>query len=225
MGCFPLRVYILDSEERRKKRKSFLKDKLMKFRIRLDCVDGAEGVLKHLHATSQEYVWVKHDVNDNPHYHMYLDNPNLMSPQSVRYYFKKLTENSSDYSVKRCDDDRVSEYVQYLFNTKHGNISTLISHKFNSQLLDECRQAAEVVSQEFAKKRSTKKGAITMYEIAMEVHETYKDSNDLIKGAIRTLHKYLKIHDDFLVMKVVTTVMSLRDEDIVVERIRRKLLS
>ena len=40
----------------------------------------------------------------------------------------------ADRSVKQCDDDRVLEFVQYLFNTKHGNISTLLFNNVISEV-------------------------------------------------------------------------------------------
>lgn len=192
----------------------------MKFRIRLDAIEGSKDTLNRLLIGSTEFVLVHHQINDNPHYHMFLDNSNYMSCQAVRYYLKKLTDKPSNYSVKQCDDDRVSEYIQYLFNTKHGNISTLEDYKLFSVDIQECQAKATQVAEEFAKRKPAPK---SLYDIAMYVHETTPDLQDIIKQTIRALHKFCKCHDDYLVIKVVTTIMSLRDEEFVVERIRRKI--
>lgn len=208
---------------KKEKRKKNLFLNIMKFRIRVDDYGiGAKTSMYPIIETAKEHVLVRHDIGDNPHWHLYVDNPNFMSPQSVRYYLRKHTDNPTDYSVKKCDDDRVDEYVQYLFNTKHGNVATIESSLFDDNRLQQCRARADEVTEEFTKRKKDKPK--TLYEIAMYVDAATKDDSDLIANVIKALHKFCKCHDDHLIIKVLTTIQSKRDIEFVVERIRRKII-
>lgn len=195
----------------------------MKFRIRLDEIEGAYPLLKTLCKDANQYVLVHHQINDNPHYHLYLDKPMYMSCQTVRYHLKKLTENSTNYSVKQCDEDRVQEYVQYLFNTKHDNKPTLVDHRYPDDLIQKAKDDAQRIAEEFKQKVKKGKKNITLYEMAMEVDEITDVDDNLIRNAIHVLHKYMKVHDDFLITKIVTTIQSKRDINFVIERVRRRI--
>lgn len=164
--------------------------------------------------TAREYVLVHHLVNDNSHFHLYLDAPNLMSQQSVRYHLKtKFKLLPTQYSVKQCDATRVNEYIQYLFNTKHGNLARLISTNVDDERITAARTAAAVVSEEYSKQRKNNKPK-TLYAIAEEVRATVEDPTDqykVIHMTIKLLHKYCRCHDRYLVIKVVDTVRAMVD--------------
>ena len=186
----------------------------MMFRLRIDDAKLVSATIAAWAETvGNAYVIVHHLVNDNSHFHLYLDAPMIMSAQALRYRIKtRFGLDKVQYSVGLCDEERIDEYLQYLFNTKHGNIATL--HKIKNipdERLKRARDAAHVVSEEFAKQRKSKK-VKTLYEIAQEVRATVKDDTDepqIVIMSIKLLHKYCKCHDRFLVIKLVDTVRSM----------------
>lgn len=185
----------------------------MMFRIRIDDTKQvAATVAEWAETVSRKYVVVHHLVNANSHFHLYLDAPMVMSAQALRYKIKtKFNLDKVEYSVGLCDEGRVDEYLQYLFNTKHGNVATVHRHNVDGDVIQRAFAAAQVVSEEFRSKRSASKPK-TLYEIAQEVRGSVADENDdfqIIQMTIRLLHKYCKCHDRYLVIKVVDTVKSM----------------
>lgn len=201
----------------------------MKFRIRIDdCMN------KHLFYEWMEkyekYVIVHHMVNDNPHFHMLLDDPKCDSLQNMRMRVKRWfkVEKSSDYSVKKCDDERDLEYLQYLFNEKHGNKSTLLySAGYTDDIINECRDKAKTVAEEYAKVSKRKK-QITLYDIAEELAEIMKNievKRDFYeeeesahyrvasKEVIKLCKKYRKGMDYNMIIKIMTTYTGIVNED------------
>lgn len=153
----------------------------MKFRVRVDGERNDEHVTEFL-KTYSSYVLVAHMLpHGNPHYHAYVDAPMVMSDnamrQRVKRYFK--VEKSSDYSVKKCDEDKVNEYVQYLFNTKHGNkYELIIAHNFDNTLLHQLEKDAQAVSNDYeerAKQRiaESKQSRLTIFQLGLEVHDVW----------------------------------------------------
>lgn len=185
----------------------------MKFRLRIDDVNEVSAtVAEWAEAVGHSYVIVHHLVNANSHFHLYLDAPMVMSPQAMRYRVKtKFALDKVQYSVKVCTEGREPEYLQYLFNTKHGNLATLHKVKgVSEEELKRARDAAQVVTEEFAKK--CEKKTITLYEIAQEVRASVQDDTNaeqIVFMSVKLLHKYCKCHDRYLVIKVVETVRSM----------------
>lgn len=185
----------------------------MKFRLRIDDANNVSATIAAWAETvGNAYVIVHHLVNDNSHFHLYLD-AQIMSAQALRYRIKsRFSLEPVQYSVGLCDEERIDEYLSYLFNTKHGNIATL--HKVKNipdERLKRVRDAAHVVSEEFAKQRKSKK-VKTLYEIAQEVRASVKDDTNaeqIIFMSVKLLHKYCKCHDRFLVIKLYETVRSM----------------
>lgn len=193
----------------------------MKLRIRIDGDELPQSIAQMIRS-SKEFIIVKHELPNNPHFHAYVDNDMIMSPQSFRYYLRKIYEKSSDYSVKQCDDGREDEYVQYLFNTKKGNQPFLDSTNLSDERISKARLGAEQVRREFDESiRNTRPKSL--YDIAMYVNKIADSSNFdiLVREVIKALHKFCKVHDEFLVNKVVFTIMSYRDVELVVSRVRR----
>jgi len=183
------------------------------FRIRIDDTKQVSATLADWAETvSRTYIVVHHLVNANSHFHLYLDAPMVMSANALRYKIRTTFKlDKVEYSVGLCDEDRVEEYVQYLFNTKHGNVATLHRTNMSDDVIQRARNGAHEVSEEFAKQKKTKK-VKTLYEIAQEVRATVADDTDqsqIVQMTIRLLHKYCKCHDRYLVIKVVDTVRSM----------------
>lgn len=205
------------------------------FRIRVDIVNSlnSDDLLEVCGANS--YVIVRHELpHGNPHFHAYLSYDCAMKDNTLRQRFKRKFPylKSSDYSVKKCDEDKINEYVQYLFNTKHGNKWELIdSHNFDTQLLADLQKAAKDVSDHFASSQTTKqRKGTTIWDIAQEVEKEFTENFHTINNlgdeihkfyeqeeqkiivytdiAIKVLRKNKKAFDEFLLRKVITTAMS-----------------
>lgn len=155
----------------------------MKLRFRIDGNDDQRVLdfLKMYYA----YVLVYHELpHGNPHYHAYVDDKTDLSIDAfrarVKRYFK--TQKSSDYSVKKCDDDKVNEYVQYLFNTKHGNKWELISSRnFDTKLIADLQNNAQKITDDFEertnKRPSGEKSRLTQFQLGLEVYDEWKAQN------------------------------------------------
>lgn len=190
----------------------------MRFRVRVDATSevNSEALTQWAMRKSNRYVVMHHLVHENSHFHLYLDCEDTQSPQSLRYklksYFHLLPV---EFSVGECDEARIDEYLSYLYNTKHGNVATLIATNLPDYQMDTARNAASAISEQYAK--SVKKKTKSLYDIALEVRsaadddEERSDTRAVIHHAIRLLHKYLKCHDSYLVKRVVETVLSMQN--------------
>jgi len=206
----------------------------MLYRIRIDKVNdlNSDDILEV--CDSEGHVIVFHELpRGNPHYHMYLDTQ--INDKALRQRFKrKFNLKASDYSVKKCDETRVNEYVQYMFNTKHGNRWELIAtNNFDDKLLNDLIQAAKEVSDDFDATKKFKPKGPTIWDIAQEVDQIvngqltvndlgstelnerinrYSDESEEIsvytEATIKTLRKHRKAFDEFLIRKVISTAMS-----------------
>lgn len=205
----------------------------MKFRIRIDGVDDAK-VISFL-SSYPEYIAVHHTVNDNPHYHFYVNATMIMSDQTMRMRVKRFfgTEKASDYSVKKCDDGREDEYIQYMFNTKHGNVWRRVCDSgIDIDRINKCIGDAETVSTEFAKANARKKksNTVTIFDIAEEATEIFKtrhgEVNDqaeyYYKMAIIAIHlmkTYRKGSDYNMIIKVITTSLSISNPELLAGKV------
>lgn len=204
----------------------------MKYRFRIDAEDDlmVQEFLKPYYA----YVLVFHELpHGNPHYHAYVDDKMGLSIDAfrarVKRYFK--TQKPSDYSVKKCDDDKVNEYVQYLFNTKHGNKHRLVStHNFDNDLLSSLAKAAEEVSDAYEQRtrqreKSTK--GPTMFQLGVELKDLIEE-NHIIDAtieqyttyAIQICHKHHKTTEPNMLIKLVSTAMSFSQPHRLVRRVQ-----
>lgn len=191
----------------------------MLFRVRIDEVEttSPEALTQWCAKNSKDHVVMHHHVHQNKHYHLYLDSPMVMSPQFMRYKLKThFNLESTQYSVGACDEERVAEYLSYLYNTKHGNIATLIATTLDDEIMQTAHQSAQVITEAYKVERQKKPKSMSLYDIAKEVdglcgHECSR--TDVVMTAIRLLHQYCKCHDSYLVRKVVETVLSMKDPE------------
>lgn len=195
----------------------------MRFRIRLDGVDDTKVI--SFMSSYKEGIVVHHMVNDNPHYHFYLRDDMIMSTQAMRMRVKRYfdVKKSTDYSVKDCDEPRVQEYIQYLFNTKHGNRwRRVYDVGIGFDVIDDAISSAEKVSDEYEKLKIKQKrtNTISVFDMAEELAETLKDTDDIadfyanaIKHAIQIAKKYRKGMDYNMIIKIVTTYIGIVNEE------------
>lgn len=191
----------------------------MLFRVRVDELNEETGSkLLHLFQ-GHEHVIVKHVLpHGNPHFHVYADMPMYMSCPAMRYAVDKMTGSKGpERSVKQCDVDRRDDYIQYLFNNKHDNISVLVS----STLDVTAHQAkAAAVSDEYkeAKTERKTKNEVTSWQLAEEVRQMYlahdtKLSSEYdiykvhVEYAIEVCRKHKKTFTDFSIQRIVQTAI------------------
>lgn len=205
----------------------------MKLRLRIDA-DDDDNVIQFL-KPYYAYVLVHHVLpHGNPHYHAYVDDKMSLSIDAfrarVKRYFK--TQKSSDYSVKKCDDDKVNEYVQYLFNTKHGNTSRLVTTvNFDDELLVSLQKSAQDVSDDYEQRTRTReklnKGP-TIFQLGVELKDMLDSTHvndditisDYSRGAIAICHKHHKSTEPNMLIKIVSTAMSFKQPDRLVKKVQ-----
>lgn len=212
----------------------------MKYRIRLDELRNGitRLVLLDLLDEDDAMVLVRHELpHGNPHYHVYVDIP--IKENALRQRFKRKLPGleSSSYSIKKCNDDRTNEYIQYLFNTKHGNKWELLdTHNIDSELIATLQKNAKEISDDFANATKSKKDkGPTIWDIAVEIESTvplalseknrpttipdhwnkreiFLDEETRIttytEVAISVLRKHRKPFDEYLLRRVISTAMS-----------------
>lgn len=194
----------------------------MKLRIRIDKLDETtEAKLTDFVTKSKSHCLVYHYVNDNPHYHFYLDDDRFMSCQSLRYHIDKIVGVTKGHqrSVKECQADRIDEYLQYLFNEKHGNKWRLVSSNID---VEQHQAKAAAVAEDFTKtvlSKGSKRKEVTTWDISEEVKNLYlADGNkpeseyDIYKlhidYAIDVCRKYHKTYTDFSIQRIVQTAIT-----------------
>jgi len=204
------------------------------YRIRIDEVSGLniDDLLEV--CGSVQHVCVRHELpTGNPHFHIFtktqVKQANLR--KKIKTYLPNLLK--SDYSIKSCDEPRVNEYVQYMFNTKHGNKWELITTlDFDDSIIQSLTQNAKQISTDFVKVQANKKHGPTMWDLAEEMNtlvtSKFKPTvNDLgtdqledyytnleisleqyIDAAITVCRKHKKAFDEFMLRKLVSTARS-----------------
>lgn len=185
----------------------------MKFRLRVDEKnDETVEKFKKL-LTGYTHVLVRHELpHGNPHYHAYVDMDTKTSCPAMRYTIDQVFDVAkADRSVKKCDDDRVNDYVQYLFNEKKGNTWKLISHTFD---VDLHVQKAKAVAAAFAEAQD-KKRIITEWDMCLELRGEVENETSplmtetrIIEMAIDIRNKYEKPFNDHVLARMIQTAIS-----------------
>lgn len=195
----------------------------MLFRIRIDSTTLPRDVAIETWVKGFEHVLVRHILpgNRNRHYHIFLDAP-FNSEQACRYHVDKVSQSKGpERSVKECDPTRKDEYIQYLFNHKHGNQWRLVSSTIDTT--EHQRKALEV-KEDFDAQRAQssrkKTTGPTVWELVEEtvalatsrieedritseyINKVYVDS------AIDVHRKHRKAFCDYSLLRVVQTALS-----------------
>lgn len=203
----------------------------MSYRVRIDEKVSFEDLMCFFEVFS-DLVIVHHIVNDNPHFHAYIKTEKWKSPQSMRYSIRTRFQNlnKTDYSVKLCDEDRKDEYIQYMFNRKHGNIPTL---KYSTIDITKHKERADEVANDFMEKYKNKDD-VTNYDLSKMLAEyirtnglnqwNHDDKHKLVIQAIELHNKYGKAYCEFSLQRMITTAMGLTDwRTLVVDNVYQKL--
>jgi len=204
------------------------------FRLRIDIVNDLNGDQLLEVCRPDTHVLVRHELpTGNPHYHAYFKFDSDMKEPALRQRIKRKFEylKPTDYSIKKCNPDRINEYVQYMFNTKHGNKWELIdTNNFDTQLLDSLKKAAQEISDDFAERNPKKSDKPTIYDLAMEIDKAFKakyhisdnqldqlgqqqppegpeEYEEYLAIAITTCRKYRQPFEEHYLRKLVTTAL------------------
>jgi len=186
------------------------------FRLRIDqqgdvTIDALEKFLKPY----KTCLLVHHELpHGNPHWHAYVDaTNNTIGIEAIRNRLKKtFTLPSGSYSLKSCDESRINEYIQYLFNTKHGNKwSIAFVHNVSDDIIANAQQNAEKVSADYAAARKVTP-VVTLYELAEETAELMKGKPDTIEqytlAAVAVCRRHRKAFCKFTLAKIISTARS-----------------
>jgi len=220
------------------------------FRLRIDIVSDLNTDNLIEVCRPDTYVIVRHELpTGNPHYHTYFKYDNEMKENTLRQRIKRRFEflKPSDYSIKKCDEERTNEYVQYMFNTKHGNKWELIDTlNFDLKLLNTLKENAQKISTDYADTHKKSKGptmwdlaqeiefeyskltAITINDLGTQTMEEYHDNREnmiavYIDLAIKVCRKHHKAFDEFMLRKLITTAQTSTNKGI--DKLRTKMLN
>jgi len=159
------------------------------------------------------YILVHHTTEtENPHYHAYVRS--TVSQGNLSNYLKKeFAVSKSDYSCKSCKTDRKLEFWSYLFNTKKGNVPTLISYEGISPLeVKLAQETASQITKEFeTRMASTTK--MTKFDIAERLSkEKFADHGELYDAVIKLLHDNRMCSNSFVVKDIMTTTLHINGD-------------
>ena len=143
--------------------------KMQEFCVRLDG-EGDERVIKFVTEFCDRWLLVHHiTTSENPHFHFYCRTTITQGNFSNKIK-SVLGVKGGDYSVKKCDNDRVLEYYSYLFNTKKGNQPRLVSYEGFSPIdVEIYRENANRIAQEFqTRMQNSKKTQHDMCQIVLD---------------------------------------------------------
>jgi len=200
------------------------KSSVMKqFRVRVDC-EGDELVTQFCKRNCETYIIVHHiTTTDNPHYHFYCETHYSQGNFSNKIK-EELNVSGGNYSNKSCDPDRRLEYLSYLFNTKKGNVSRLVTYEGFSPLdVETYREQARTIEREFQTKMKDVK------KTQMDVVDTVLnriDSNDLChteivyEHVVATMKEMRIMARPYHVRDIISTIMAYGDNKKAREQIK-----
>lgn len=181
------------------------------YRVRLDCTGGVleETVKWFLNDKCDVYLLVHHQINDNPHYHAYVETKYTQGNFS-NLIKKTFGISGADYSNKKCDDDRKYEYFSYLFNVKKGNVPTYVtSHGIDNLTINQAKENAKQIAKEFQEKVSS--GKKTKFDIAEFVaSRDCKDFGEIYDAVVDALHKNRMCSATYVVRDIISTVVHIQ---------------
>jgi hypothetical protein len=148
-----------------------------------------------------------------------------------KYIKRHLDVSGTDYSNKKCDTDRKDEYLSYLFNTKKGNVSRLVSSKdFTESQIEVAKASAESIATAY-EARKKKFGPITQFGIVVKAIERLK-SNSMLFNPSTIYDEVVQISKDHgkvirygQLRDMISTALAFSDDPVGVEYARQSFLS
>lgn len=178
------------------------------YRFRLDAKVGVtdETLTRFLNDKVDVQMLVHHTINDNPHQHAYVETKYTQGNFS-NLIKKTFNVSGSDYSNKKCDDDRKYEQFSQLFNVKKGNIPRYVtSQGIDNLTIHQAKENAKQIAEEFQQKVSS--GKKTKFDIAEYVaSRDWKNVSELYDMVVDALHSNRMCSATFVVRDIITTVI------------------
>jgi len=181
------------------------------WRIHIDAKDIDAQAIAFFKKRAEAFILVHHTPpTDNPHYHCWVKT-HITQGNMSNFIKKEFGVSKGDYSCVKCDPDRHLEYKSYLFNTKKGNVSRLISYEGVSPIdVETSRETAVQIANEFESRMvSVKK--LTKFDIAERLSSrnyncTDADISQLFDDVVKLLHDNRMCSATFVVRDIMTTV-------------------
>lgn len=193
------------------------KDKVYEYRLRLDGERELDDQFKaFLIKRSDAFILVHHVTpRENPHYHAWVRS--TVSPGNFTNYVRKEFNVSGNrqYSCPRCDPDRRLEYWAYLFNTKKGNVPTLIHYEGVSPLdIAAARERAKQIAGEFeTRMKDSDKKKLTKFDIAEKLsNEKFATRGDLYDAVVKLLHMNRMCSNSFVIKDIMSTTLHINGD-------------
>jgi hypothetical protein len=192
------------------------------YRLRFDGTrDLDQRAIAFLKKRSDGYILVHHVTEtENPHYHAYVRS--TVSQGNLSNYLKKeFGVSKSDYSCKSCKTDRKLEFWSYLFNTKKGNVPTLVSYEGISPLeVALAQETAKQITSEFETRMKADNKKLTKFDIAEKLSkEKFKDHGELYDAVVKTLHANRMCSNSFVVKDIMSTTLCINGDKDMKERL------
>jgi len=190
---------------------------LFEYRIRFDGIRELDDrAIAFFKKRSDGYILVHHVTQtENPHYHAYVRT--AVSQGNFSNYLKKeFGVSKSDYSNKTCSTDRRLEFWAYLFNSKKGNVATLVDYQGISPL--EVKMAQDTSKQltveyEQRIKNLKDKDKMTKFDIAEKLStEKFANHGDLYDAVIKLLHANRMCTNMFVIKDIMSTTLSINGD-------------
>jgi len=191
---------------------------LFEYRIRFDGIrDQDDLAIAFFKKRSDGFILVHHvPETENPHYHAYV-RTSVSQGNFSNYLKKEFGVAKSDYSNKTCAPDRRLEFWAYLFNTKKGNVATLIDYQGISPL--EVKMAQDTSKQltvEYQERVKNLKDKVKMtkFDIAEKLsHESFSSHGELYDAVVKLLHANRMCCNMFVIKDIMTTTLTLNGGD------------
>jgi len=196
---------------------------LYEYRIRFDGKRELDDqAIAFFKKRSDGFILVHHvGPTENPHYHAYV-RTGVSQGNFSNFLKKEFGVSKSDYSNKTCRPDRRLEFWAYLFNTKKGNVPTLIDYQGISPLdIKAAQERAKQMAQEFeTRMKDADKKKLTKFDIAEKLsNEKFRDHGELYDAVIKLLHMNRMCSNSFVIKDIMSTTLHINGDKDMKERL------
>jgi len=132
---------------------------MTEYRIRVDHVNAFDmlDLDRYLSKYATAYLLVRHEPKQTDvHYHIWMSSKH--AEVTVRMMLTKhlpYLKGNGGHSISACDPTRRDEYLQYLFNRKHGNLASYVKDVGLGNWADFQKKANEATVEYIKNKKGT----------------------------------------------------------------------
>lgn len=197
---------------------------MQEYRVRIDQVEGIadDTLTQFLRDKSDAFLLVHHQINDNPHYHAYVQTKYTQG--NFSNLIKKSFPVKGDlYSNKKCDNARKHEYFAYMFNTKKGNIPRYVDSEGISPLdVTQAQAHAQEVAKEFQERvSSAKKSKFDIAEVVSQMD--WLNLEELYDNVVSALLANRMCTSTFVVRDIMATAIAMSKNKSMKEEVKRSV--